>query len=453
MSKTIKLRKGLDIRLLGEAEKVKTSVDAPETVAVKPPDFHLMTPKMEVKAGDKVKAGSIIFHNKYQDSVKFVSPVSGEVAEIVRGAKRRILEVVIKADSEIQYEQKTVPALEGMSRDDVLKTLLDSGLWPFIRQRPIDIIANPDETPKAIFISAFDSAPLAPDMDFIVHGQDEFVQKGIDVLSKLTEGKIHLNVKGNGAPDAAFMNAKGVQINNVYGKHPAGNVGIQIHHIDPLNKGEVVWFINPQDLIMIGKYFSTGMFDASKIIALTGSEVKNPKYIKTVIGTNIKKLIADNIEGDNVRYISGNALTGEKIEADGYLGYYDNQITVIPEGNQLKFVLTKGWLAPGFDKFSNSMLFPTWLTGSKKFRLDTNTNGEERGFVVTGEMEKVFPMDIYPMFLVKAIMVNDIDAMEQLGIYEVAPEDLALCEYVCTSKVNIQSVVREGLDVIYEECM
>ncbi|MCB0477489.1 MAG: Na(+)-translocating NADH-quinone reductase subunit A [Crocinitomicaceae bacterium] len=453
MSKTIKLRKGLDIRLLGEAEKVKTSVDAPETVAIKPPDFHLLTPKMEVKAGDKVKAGSVLFHNKYNDKIKFVSPVSGEVADVVRGAKRRILEVVINADAEIQYEQATVPALENMSRDEVLKTLLDSGLWPFVRQRPIDIIADPDETPKAIFISAFNSAPLAPDMDFIVHGQDELFQKGIDVLSKLTDGKIHLNVKGNGAPDAAFMNAKGVQINNIYGKHPAGNVGIQIHHIDPLNKGEVIWFVNPQDLIIIGKYFSTGMFDASKIVALTGSEVSNPKYIKTIIGTNLSKLVEGNIDGDNVRYISGNVLTGEKVEPNGYLGYYDNQITVIPEGNQLKFVLTKGWMAPGFDKFSNSMLFPTWLTGSKKFRLDTNTNGEERGFVVTGEMEKVFPMDIYPMYLVKAIMVNDIDAMENLGIYEVAPEDLALCEYVCTSKVNIQSVVRDGLDVIYEECM
>jgi Na+-transporting NADH:ubiquinone oxidoreductase subunit A len=453
MSKTIKLRKGLDIRLLGEAEKVKTSVDAPVTVALKPTDFHLLTPKMEVKVGDKVKAGTIVFHNKYNDRVKFVSPVSGEIADIVRGAKRRIMEIIIKADSEVQYESATAPALEGMNRDEVKATLLKTGLWPFIKQRPIDIIANPDETPKAIFISGFDSAPLAPDMDFIVHGQDEFVQKGIDVLSKLTDGKIHLNIKGNGAPDAAFMNAKGVQINNVYGKHPAGNVGIQIHHIDPINKGESVWFINPQDLIILGKYFATGQFDASKIIALTGSEVKNPKYIKTIIGTHISNLVKDNVDDGNNRFISGNALTGEKIDANGYLGYYDNQITVIPEGDQLKFVLTKGWMGPGFDKFSNSMLFPTWLTGGKKFRLDTNTNGEERGFVVTGEMEKVFPMDIYPMFLVKAIMVNDIDAMEQLGIYEVAPEDLALCEYVCTSKVNIQSVVREGLDVIYEECM
>lgn len=454
MSKTVKVRKGLNIRLKGEAEKVKVQTEVSDIFALKPTDFHNLTPKMVVKEGEKVKAGSVLFYDKYNESIKFVSPVSGELKAIVRGAKRKILEVQILADKEIEYEIFQVGKPSDISPEEVKSKLLESGMWPFIKERPIDIVANPEVKPKAIFISGFDSAPLAPDYDFIVHGQDEAFKDGINAIRKLTDGKVHLNLRGTGAADSAFENAEGVVKNYFNGPHPAGNTGVQIHHIDPINKGEYVWVINPQDVITIGKFFQTGKTDFSKVIALTGSEVKNPKYFKTIGGTSVKNILKNNLEEGNLRVISGNALTGTKIEKEeGFLGFYDSQITVLPEGDEAKFFMTKGWAGPGFDKFSNSRLFPTFLLGNKRFRLDTNLNGEERAFVVTGELEKVFPFDILPMQLAKSIMINDIDMMEKLGIYEVAPEDFALCEYVCTSKINLQDVVRNGLDVIKEECL
>jgi Na+-transporting NADH:ubiquinone oxidoreductase subunit A len=453
MSKTIKLRKGLDIKLVGEADKVKGSVDRSSSFAIKPPDFHGLVPRMLVKAGEKVKAGTPIFADKYKEEIQYVSPVSGEVAEIVRGDKRRILEIRINADAENSYEDLGAVDTSNMSKEDVKAYMLKNGLWPFIKMRPIDVVANPDDSPKAIFISGFDSAPLAPDYDFILHGENEVFQRGLYALSKLTDGKVHLTLKGDSVSDDTLTGAQGVTINKITGKHPAGNVGTQIHHIDPINKGEIVWTVNAQDVALIGRIMSSGQFDASKVIAITGSEVKNPKYIKTTIGTSIEKIIEDNISGDNVRIISGNVLTGNKIAADGYLGFYDSQITVIPEGDEPKLMITKGWMGPGFGKFSINRSYFSWLMPNKKYSLDTNLNGEERAFVVTGELEKVFPFDIYPMHLVKAVMYNDIDLMENLGIYEVAPEDFALCEFVCTSKINMQSVVRDGLDVIHEECM
>ena len=453
MSKTVKLRKGLNIPLLGEAEKVKNTVDQADVFAIKPPDFHGVMPKLDVKVGDKVKAGDILFHNKYLENIKFCSPVSGEVIEVVRGAKRRILEVKVKADQTITYKDLGVKDVTSMKTEQIKEHLMTSGLWPFIKQRPIDIIADPMMSPKAIFISAFDSAPIAPDYDFILHGEDENFQAGIEVLKKLTTGTIHLTVNGNGSPDKVFTNAKGVQVNKIYGKHPAGNVGTQIHHIDPINKGEYVWTINPQDVAIIGKVFKTGRFDLSKTIALTGSEIKNPKYYKTIIGSSVENILKNQITTDNVRVISGNVLTGDKIEQTGFLGFYHNQITVIPEGNHPKFSFTEGWLSLGLDKFSISRTYFSWLMPNKKYRLDTNLNGEVRSFVVTGEMEKVFPFDIYPMQLIKSIIYEDLDEMENLGIYEVAPEDFALCEFVCTSKVDIQEKIRKGLDKVQEEIL
>jgi len=453
MSKTVKLRKGLNIPLLGEAEKVKKTVDQADVFAIKPPDFHGVMPKLDLKAGAKIKAGDVIFHNKYVENIKFCSPVSGEVTEIVRGAKRKILEIRITADSTIDFKDLGVKDPNSMSGDEVKTHMMNSGLWPFVKQRPIDIIADPTHTPKAIFISAFDSAPIAPDYDFILHGEEENFQAGIDVLKNLTSGVVHLNVNGIGSPDKVFTGAKGVQINKIYGKHPAGNVGTQIHHIDPINKGEYIWTVNAQDVAIIGKVFRTGQFDLSKIIALTGSEVKNPKYFKTTIGSSVKNILNDAISTDNVRVVSGNVLTGDKISDDGFLGYYSNQITVIPEGNQPKFSFTEGWLSLGLKKFSISRTYFSWLMPNKKKRLDTNLNGEIRSFVVTGEMEKVFPFDIYPMQLIKSIMYEDLDEMEMLGIYEVAPEDFALCEFVCTSKINIQDKIRQGLDKVQEEIL
>ncbi|MFK7784061.1 MAG: Na(+)-translocating NADH-quinone reductase subunit A [Crocinitomicaceae bacterium] len=454
MSKSIKLRKGLDIRLLGEAKTAKSELPLPKMVAVKPSDFHTMTPKMVVKEGETVKAGSILFHNKYEESVKFASPISGTVKAIVRGAKRRIMEVLVESDGQQSFEAASPMNVSEMSSEQVKETMLASGLWPFINQRPIDVVADPKNEPKAIFISAFSSAPLAPDYNFLLEGKGEEFQTGLDALAKLTSGKVHLTVSSNGGSSDVFKNAKGVQVNNITSKHPGGNVGTQIHHIDPINKGEFVWTVNAQDVAIIGRYFLTGKYDTSKVIALTGSEIKEPQYFETLAGANVSDLLAEKIATDNVRVVSGNVLTGDKIDQDGYLGFYHNEVTVIPEGDHMKFVATEGWMAPGFKRFSNSRTFPTWiLPKSKKFRLDTNTNGEERAFVVTGELEKVFPFDILPMQLVKAAITDDIDGMENLGIYEVAPEDFALCEYVCTSKIDIQDKIRQGLDLIASECM
>ena len=454
MSKTVKLRKGLDIKLFGEAEKVKSELALPKTVSVKPVDFHGMVPKMVVKEGETVKAGGIIFYDKYRESIKYASPASGTVKAIVRGAKRRILEVVIETDGAQSFESHNVGKVNEMSGDQVKEAMLNSGMWPFIKQRPIDIVADPNQKPKAIFVSAFDSSPLAADLDYLLHNHKEEFQTGLDALSKLTEGIVHLSVNGKLRADSYFTDVKGVQINKVTGKHPAGNVGTQIHHIDPINKGEFVWTVGAQDVALIGRFFMTGTFDARKTIALTGSEVKSPQYFDTIIGANLSDLLNDRLASDNVRVISGNVLTGMAVEKDGFLGFYDNQVTVIPEGNQLKFAFTEGWMAPfGFKKPTNSKLFFSRLTPNKKFRVDTNTYGEERAFVVTGELERVFPFDIFPMQLAKAAITDDIDAMENLGIYEVAPEDFALCEYVCTSKIDIQHYIRQGLDLIQKECM
>lgn len=453
MSKTVRLRKGLDIRLVGVANKVKTEAKVPKTVSIRPADFHGMTPKMLLKEGEQVKSGDIVFQDKYNDTIKYASPVNGTLKAIVRGAKRKIEEIVISADATQHFDGGKPIDHASLSGEEVKNVMLAAGLWPFVRQRPLDVVADPKNEPKAIFVSAFDSSPLAPDFDFVLHGKAKEFQAGLDAIAKLTVGKVHVTLNGKSPADETFKEAKGVQINTIIGKHPAGNVGTQIHHIDPINKGEFVWTLNAQDVAIIGRYFLTSNYNAKRTIALTGSEIKDPQYFDTVIGANIADILKGKITTDNVRVISGNVLTGNKIDQDGYLGFYHNQITVIPEGDQLKFFLTKGWFGPGFDKFSNSRLFPTFLSTKKKFRLDTNLNGEERAFVVTGELDKVFPFDILPMQLVKAAITNDIDGMENLGIYELAPEDFALCEYVCTSKIDIQNEIRQGLDVIAEECM
>ena len=453
MSKTIKLRKGLDIRLIGASKMVRSELVMPKTVAVKPVDFHGMTPKIVVKEGEYVKAGGVLFYDKYNEPVKCAAPVSGKVQKIVRGAKRRIMEIILSADKEIEYKESSLMDISEINGDKVKEVMLSSGLWMFLKQRPFDKVADPSNKPKAIFISAFDSSPLASDFDYILHGKKEEFQTGLDALCKLTDGDVHLTLNGKSLADATFTEAQGVKINKIYGKHPAGNVGTQIHHIDPINKGEFVWTINAQDVAIIGRYFMTGHYDLRKTIAVTGSEIKDPQYVEVISGSNVSEILEGQIISDNVRVISGNVLTGDKISDTGYLGFYHNQITVIPEGDHLKFVMTKGWMGPGFDKFSNSRLFPTFLFPKKKFRLDTNTNGEERAFVITGEIDRVFPFDILPMQLVKAAITDDIDGMENLGIYEVAPEDFALCEYVCSSKIDIQDKIRKGLDLIEQECM
>ncbi|MBN1251791.1 MAG: Na(+)-translocating NADH-quinone reductase subunit A [Bacteroidales bacterium] len=448
MSNIIKIKKGLDINLEGKAEKV--IIDIPKSVnyAVKPTDFEGLTPKLLVKPGNKVKAGTSLFFDKYKPEIMFTSPVSGVVAEIIRGERRRILEVVVKADDEIDYQVFKKANPNTLSLEEIKENILKSGFWPTIRQRPFAIIANPKDTPDAIYISGFDSAPLAPDYEFILKDQLNDFQTGIDALKKMTNGKVNLSLHIKKNNSGLLKNTKNVDFHEFSGPHPVGAIGVQINHIKPLNKGEVVWYINPFDVAKIGKLFNEGIFDASKIIALTGSEVQKAQYYNIIDGAEILSFVKDNIREGNLRFISGNVLTGEKLDKTNFLGYYDYQITVIPEGNQSEFL---GWGTPGFGKFSMTRTFFSWLTPKKEFKLDSNLHGGLRPFVVTGELEKVFPMNIFPMQLLKAILIEDIDLMEQLGIYEVAEEEFALCEVVNTSKIEIQKIVRKGINIMIKE--
>lgn len=444
ISATIKVKKGLDIHLVGEASKTVVPL-SPRTFASKPIDFIGLFPKVLVQEGDEVKAGTPLYHDKSRDQIRFTSPVSGKVQEIRRGEKRLLLEIIVEADDKIEYINFGKADPSSLSREQVTEKLLQSGLWPLIRQRPYSIIANPANNPKAIFIPAFDTAPLAPDYNFIVEGQAEAFQTGIDALRKLTSGKVHLNVYDTPSTSQVFLETKGVEINRFSGPHPTGNVSTQVSRLDPINKGEVIWYLRPQEVLMIGRLFLTGKYDATKLYALTGSMILKPAYYKTLNGACILDMISGNRVGGSPRYISGNVLTGSRIAPDGYAGCYDSQITVIPEGDYSEFF---GWALPGFDKFSFYSQFFAPLFPKKKYKLDTNFHGGERAFVMTGKYEKVFPFDIYPMQLIKAIMVEDIDLMENLGIYEIDHEDFALVEFIDTSKTEIQSIVRKGLDFL-----
>ncbi|MBN3034212.1 MAG: Na(+)-translocating NADH-quinone reductase subunit A [Bacteroidales bacterium] len=447
MSEVIRIRKGLNIKIYGEASRTVHNGTALE-FALKPTDFNGVFPKLLLQEGDPVQVGTPIFFDKYRDYLLFTSPVSGTFREIRRGPKRVILELRIEPDGKDRYVSFAGGDPVQMSREDITVQLLKSGIWLHIRQRPYSIIANPKDDPKAIHISAFDTHPLAPDCDLVVEGQEKVFQTGLNALKRLTSGIVHLNLDALKTKSPVFLNATGVQLNRFTGPHPAGNVGIQIHHIDPINKGDIVWYLNPQAVITIGRLFLEGRYDPSRIIALTGSEVTQPSYYRVTTGMGIQNLVKGNTTSGQNRFISGNVLTGTRIERQGYLGFYDYQLTVIPEGEHHRFF---GWAMPGLDRFSFSRSFPSWLLPKRKYRLDTNLNGGRRAFVMTGEFEKVFPMDIYPLQLIKAIMIEDIDLMEQLGIYEVDEEDFALCEFVDTSKTSIQDTVRKGLDLIRKE--
>ncbi|MCB0805663.1 MAG: Na(+)-translocating NADH-quinone reductase subunit A [Bacteroidales bacterium] len=447
MSEVIKIRKGLDIKLVGQAEKKISEVKS-DTYALKPPDFVGVFPKMFLKEGDPVKAGTPVFFDKYRDNIVFSSPVSGTIKEIHRGAKRKMLEVRIDSNGKMEYEDYGAADPLSLDRKQVIEKLMKSGVWANIRQRPYSVIANPESEPKAIHISAFDTAPLGPDMDFLVEQDAKAFQAGINALTKLTNGKVHLNVREGQTQSRVFLDAKGVQVNRFNGPHPTGNVGVQIHHLDPVNKGDVVWYLTPVAVIFVGRLFLTGTYDVTRLISFCGSEVKDPQYLKVITGTAIAPIIKDRIKESNIRYISGNVLTGDQIDKNGYLGFYHDQLTVIPEGNEYEMF---GWAMPRFNKFSYSKTYFSWLLPKKRYDLDTNMNGGHRAFVLTGEYERVFPMDIYPLQLLKAIIVKDIDLMENLGIYEVDEEDFALCEFIDASKTEMQVIVREGLDFIRKE--
>ncbi|MCK5136229.1 MAG: Na(+)-translocating NADH-quinone reductase subunit A [Bacteroidales bacterium] len=450
MADVIKIKKGLDIKMNGQAEKIYVKSPRSKTYAIKPVDWHGLTPKIIPKLCDPVKVGTPIFYDKYHPEIMFTSPVSGILLSINRGDRRRIVEVVIEDDGKDTRETFLQGDPADLSREQIVENLLESGLWPMIRRRPYTVIARPGDQPKSIFISAFDTAPLAPDYDFLLKDIDEDFQWGVNVLKRLTEGKVHLNLDGRYPSVRTLSSIKGVEINRFKGPHPAGNVGIQIHNLDPINKGEVVWTVQPQDVLAIGRLFKTGQYDPSVVVALTGSRVEKPIYLKTIRGTSVAPLLENRImEGEN-RVISGNVLNGRQIDAaEGYVGFSDSQVTVIPEGNYFELF---GWMLPGFKKFSTSRSFASaLLMPNRHFDMDTNYHGGERAFVMTGEYEKVLPMDIYPMHLLKAIMVNDIDKMEQLGIYEVDEEDLALCEVVCTSKIPVTKILRDGLRSLRKE--
>ncbi|NOR87926.1 MAG: Na(+)-translocating NADH-quinone reductase subunit A [Bacteroidales bacterium] len=447
MSTITTIKKGLEIKLIGDAEKTITEVHA-KRVALKPTDFTGVFPKLLVKEGDLVKAGSPVFFDKYRDNLVFTSPVSGVISEIKRGAKRKLLEIRIEADSKNESIDFGIADPDKLNKESVSEKLLKSGLWSLIRQRPYSVIANPETTPKAIFISGFDNGPLGPDYDFILHGKGEVFQAGLDALAKLTSGKVNLNVHTEQSKTKVLLNAKNVQINQIKGKFPSGMVGPQVAALDPINKGELIWVVNPQDVLTIGQLFLEGKYNSKKLIAVCGSEVLKPRYIKTNFGVCLDDILKDNVKEGEKRYISGNPLTGSTVSAQGYLGMYDHQISILPEGTDARFL---GWITPNFDVFSFYKSMFSWMSPNKRYSLNTNLNGGERAFVMTGQFEKVFPFDIYPMQLIKAVMSEDIDMMEQLGIYEVEAEDFALLEFISTSKIEIQSIIGDGLEFLRKE--
>lgn len=448
MSDVIKLRKGLNIRLKGKPEQRFFPSDPASLHAVKPPDFYGLVPRLVVQPGDSVKAGTPLFFDKSNPDIVFVSPVSGKVNAVRRGERRAILEVVVEASGNQEYESFATGDPLTMGREQIINQLLKAGCWPFIRQRPYGIIANPADTPKSVFVSGFDTAPLAPDYTFVLKESQQEFQTGLNALSKLSPGGVYLNVPDPLPEDSFYRKIVNARITRFRGPHPAGNVGIQIHHLDPINKGDIVWYVNPQDVVILGRLFLTGRFDATRTVAVTGSEILKPGYYRTMLGASIKPLVEKNVQEGEKRYISGNVLTGSRIGQEGYIGFYDSQITVIPEGKHFEFL---GWALPGWNKFSMSRSYFSWLQPGREYRIDTNLNGGRRAYVMTGQYEKVLPMDIYPVHLVKAIIIEDVDLMEKLGIYEVSEEDFALCEFVCTSKTEVQQIIRKGLDLIRKE--
>ncbi len=451
MSEVIKLKRGLDIQLVGAAEKRISVLPLAASYAVCPEDYRGVTPKLLVNVDDRVKAGGPLFFDKSDPRVMITSPVSGRVSAIRRGDKRKILSIVVEADRQQEYAQFQAAAPEKSAREKIVETLLSSGLWAMIIQRPYGTIADPGDNPKAIFVSGFDSAPLAPDMNFALDGEYADLEAGIQALRKLTDGKVHLGLRRG--DHGVLFQLGGTEQHLFSGPHPAGNVGVQIHHIDPVNKGEVVWTVDVQNVAIIGRLFNTGRVDMRKTIALTGSQIVNPHYVSVIAGAPILQVaVAGGVKRqrarDTFRIIIGNVLTGKKSDADGYIDIYHNQVTFIPEGDKYEFL---GWAMPRLDKFSVSRTYFSWLFPRKKYNIDTNLHGGPRALVVTGLFDRYLPMDIYPMYLVKACMAGDIDRMENLGIYEVIEEDLALCEFVDPSKTEIQSVIRNGIDLMIKE--
>ena len=447
MSKDISIKTGANLNLKGlastELEVAKISLD----YALNPDDFFGLIPRMLVKEGDKVSLGQPIFHDKNNESIKIVSPVNGKILEIVRGAKRKILNVIIRKEGDTSINYK-IPNLSSISKDKIMELLVESGSLAYIKQRPYNIIAKPDRLPKSIFVSIHSTAPYAADYDFILKKRMDEFQNGVNVMSKLIGKPINLSISYNCESDFSILN--NVELYKIKGAHPSGNESFQINRIDPLNSGEIIWVIKPEDLANIGSFFITGIFNPRRTIAVSGECLRSPKYYDTIIGSSISSLI-DSKELSSIedyRFINGDPLSGSKVEYSDFLGYYNNALSVIKEGNHYRML---GWLpfiynsVPSLSKTSLS-----WLLGGQK-KVNTNLNGEERAIVVTGEMEKYFPMDIFPMQLIKACMTRDIEKMESLGIYEVVPEDFGLVDFSCTSKIEAQEIVKNGIELMLKE--
>ena len=451
MAQLIKTKRGLDIQIGGKAENTISGLKISEVVAVIPDHYHGITPKVVVKEGDVVKAGTPLFYNKAVESMKFVSPVSGKVLAVNRGERRKVLSITIQRDEKTAYQEFSPKAVSQLSGDEIKSLLLASGLWVYVKQRPYDVIANPAVAPKAVFVSAFDSAPLAPDYEYVMASEMKEFQTGIDALAKMAGVKVNLGIKPGNTIFASVQNA---DITVFDGPHPAGNVGVQINKINPVNKSEVVWTVGAEDVLFIGRLFSKGIVDLTRTVAITGPEVVKPQYIQTVAGSSVAPLLKGNVTmGVEHRVISGNVLSGLQISANGNIDPYATQISVIKEGKDNHELV--GWAMPRFNKFSASRLYFSSILqkvfGKKDFEYDARVLGGERAIIMSGEYDKVLPMDILPEFLFKAMMTGNIDKMEALGAYEIAPEDVALCEFVCTSKLPLQQIVRESLDNMRKE--
>ena len=443
MSKNIKLCKGLDIKLAGKAEARVEDVPLAKSYAVSPLDYENVTPKLLVKVGDKVEAGSPLFFDKNNPRILFTSPVSGTVSAINRGEKRKLLNIAVEPDATQVYKELKVVDAKA-SRSEIVEMLLESGLWTRIVERPFGVIANPDAQPKAIFVSAFDSAPLAPDYNFVLKSEKAALEAGLALLSRLTDGKVHLSARKG---DEGYMaEVKGVEYHTFSGKHPVGNVGVQIHHIDRIAKGDIVWTVNVQDVVLMGRLVMGKKLDMTKVIAVAGSEAQKPCYKRIIAGAAVESIVGK--VDASVRVISGDVLTGTKTAADGYIAVKANMLSLIPEGDVYELL---GWAMPRFHRFSVSRAYFSWLCPKKEYKLDTNLNGGERPFVVTGLYENYLPMDVYVSYLLKACLVKDLDKMENLGIYELLPEDLALCEFVDPSKIEMQQILRDGINLMIKE--
>ena len=441
---TIKLKRGLDIPFEGAAELELSSVYRPQVFHIVPDQFAGITPKLMVKEGEKVKAGSPLFHDKTFEDMLFTSPVSGTVKAIVRGDRRKVMSIDIEADVAIQYESFDV-------KEDPKALLLKSGLWALLKQRPYDCIAMPNKTPRAIFISSFDSAPCAPNYEWVLKGQLPTLQAAVTALSQLAP--VFVGIKA-GATATEFRELKGCTLFEVEGPHPAGNVGVQLNNLAPLAKGETVFTVNIQDLAIIGRLFQKGIVDMQKKVALTGPLAREHKYYNVLPGMPVAAILECNIYREcPCRLIAGNVLSGTQVTMDDMISIYDNQYTVLDEGTENHEFM--GWMLPRFKSFNSSKTDPAKflqdLFGCKHFEWDARLKGGRRAIIVSGEYDEVFPMDIYPEYLIKAMIAGNIDRMEALGAYEVAPEDFALCEYVCTSKMPLQAIVRQALDNLKKE--